>query len=90
MQASIHFHFLAEAFDTAAYVINRMPTPVLANSSPFERLNNRLNNRSPDYTFLRVFGCACYPNLRPYNANKLLAQVSTLYISWIFKLPQRV
>lgn len=25
----------------------------------------------PDYTFLRTFGCACWPNLRPYNQHKL-------------------
>jgi hypothetical protein len=30
-----------------------------------------LFGREPDYNFLRVFGCACWPNLRPYNAHKL-------------------
>lgn len=24
----------------------------------------------PEYTSLKVFGCACYPNLRPYNTHK--------------------
>lgn len=27
--------------------------------------------QEPDYKFLKVFGCACYPHLRPYNNNKL-------------------
>ena len=27
---------------------------------------------SPLITTLRVFGCACWPNLRPYNARKLM------------------
>ena len=26
---------------------------------------------TPDYTFLRTFGCACWPSLRKYNAHKL-------------------
>jgi hypothetical protein len=56
-----------EAFTTATYLINRLPTPVLQNRSPFETLFQK----SPDYTFLRVFGCACWPCLRPYNCHKL-------------------
>lgn len=30
-----------------------------------------LVQKQPDYSFLRVFGCACWPNLRPYNKRKL-------------------
>jgi hypothetical protein len=26
---------------------------------------------APDYLFLKTFGCACWPNLRPYNSYKL-------------------
>jgi hypothetical protein len=44
-----------------------MPTPLLKNRSPFEVLFKC----KPDYKFLRTFGCACWPNLRPYNSNKL-------------------
>jgi hypothetical protein len=43
-----------------------MPTPVLQNQSPFEKLFHP----TPDYTFLKIFGCASYPNLRPYNSHK--------------------
>jgi len=35
--------------------------------TPYERLHGH----KPDYSFLRVFGCACWPNLRPYNTTKL-------------------
>lgn len=44
-----------------------MPTHTLQNSSPV----HRLLNQSPDYSFLRAFGCACWSNLRPYNNRKL-------------------
>jgi histone deacetylase 1/2 len=30
-----------------------------------------LFHEPPDYTFLKVFGCACWPHLRPYNSRKL-------------------
>jgi len=31
----------------------------------------RLLGEQPKFSFLRVFGCACWPNLRPYNKHKL-------------------
>jgi hypothetical protein len=59
--------FWDDAFQTACYLINRLPTPVLQNKSPFEKLFKSV----PDYLFLKTFGCACWPNLRPYNSHKL-------------------
>jgi hypothetical protein len=56
-----------DAFSTVCYLINRMPTLLLKNRSPFELLFNC----KADYTFLRTFGCACWQNLHPYNSNKL-------------------
>lgn len=61
--------FWAEAVRTTAFLINQLPTPVLQNKSPFEKLFNTCL----DYAMLRVFGCACYPWLRPYSSNKLEA-----------------
>jgi hypothetical protein len=44
-----------------------MPSKVIDNITPVERLLET----TPDYKSLRVFGCACWPNLRPYNSRKL-------------------
>lgn len=55
------------AFATAIYLINRLPTPILSNSTPFQKLFNL----SPNYHKLRTFGCLCFPWLRPYAPNKL-------------------
>jgi histone deacetylase 1/2 len=56
-----------EAFLAATYLINHTPSKVLNYATPLERLFNQ----TPDYTSLRVFGCACYPNLLSYNRHKL-------------------
>lgn len=56
-----------DAFVTAVYLINRLPTPSLQNVTPFQVLFKT----SPDYKFLKTFGCSCFPYLRPYNSSKL-------------------
>jgi histone deacetylase 1/2 len=66
-QCKAPFRFWNYAFETSVYLINRMPTHVLAHCSTFDCLFHR----SPDYHFLRTFGCLCFPFLRPYNNHKL-------------------
>jgi histone deacetylase 1/2 len=66
-QASMPLKFWDEAFLTATFLINLLPTKVLNLVSPVEKLLEV----SPNYESLRTFGCACWPNLRPYNKHKL-------------------
>lgn len=66
-QAQIPKRFWQYAFETAVYLINRMPSRTSNKRSPYQYLFNRV----PDYTFLRVFGCLCFPHLRPYNHHKM-------------------
>jgi hypothetical protein len=57
-----------DAFLTAVYLPHQQTASlVLAHSS----LYHKLLNKDSDYLILRVFGCACYPLLRPYTAHKL-------------------
>jgi len=65
--SSMPLKFWDEAFSTAVYLINRLPSKVINNDTPFLRLFGK----HPDYSSLRTFGCACWPNLRPYNTRKL-------------------
>ena len=65
--ASVPFRFWSDAFVTACFLINRIPTRRLHMKSPLEVLLNE----TPDYSLLKVFGCACWPHLRPYNKHKL-------------------
>lgn len=60
--------FWDKAFLTTAYLINRTPIKVINFETPLEHLFHQ----TPNYQFLRIFGCACWPNLRPYNNHKLL------------------
>jgi histone deacetylase 1/2 len=59
--------FWDEAFLTATFLINRLPTRVIDNASPMKCLSQS----KPDYTMLNSFGCACWPHLRPMNNKKL-------------------
>lgn len=67
-QSHLPSSFWVEAFSTAVFLINRLPMPQLRNMSPYEKLLNR----APNYRFLKVFGCTCFPHLVPYNKHKLL------------------
>lgn len=66
-QASMPLKFWDQAFLTATYLINRIPSHVIKNMTPL----NKLFQQQIDYNSLRRFGCACCPNLRPYNTHKL-------------------
>uniref|UniRef100_A0A8R7JX46 Retroviral polymerase SH3-like domain-containing protein n=1 Tax=Triticum urartu TaxID=4572 RepID=A0A8R7JX46_TRIUA len=59
--------FWDEAFLAATYLINRTPSKVINLETPLEKLFHE----TPNYHSLRTFGCACWPNLRPFNARKL-------------------
>ncbi|KAJ9555883.1 hypothetical protein OSB04_010497 [Centaurea solstitialis] len=65
--ASMPLIYWPHAFQTTVYLINRMPTPTLNNTSPYFKLFGS----TPKYTHLHNFGCLCYPWLRPYASHKL-------------------
>ncbi|KAK1441497.1 hypothetical protein QVD17_07436 [Tagetes erecta] len=65
--AGLPLSFWSHAFQTAVYLINRLPTPILQSKSPYQMLHNA----SPKYTKLKTFGCLCYPWLKPYATSKL-------------------
>lgn len=58
--------FWVEAFLTAMFLINRLPSQAIAMESPFYRLFSR----HPDYSILKVFGCRCFPYLKDRASTK--------------------
>ena len=65
--SSMPLTYWFEALATAVFLINRMPSLSLHHKSPFQLLFHAL----PDYEFFKVFGCQCFPWLRPYIDHKL-------------------
>ena len=66
--SKVPHQFWVEAFLTATYLINRLPP--ISKPSPWEQFFHK----PPDYSQLRVFGCRCYPWLKPYITSKLDAK----------------
>lgn len=65
--AQLPLKFWDFSFQVVVYLINRLPTASLKFQVPFTVLYHHV----PDYSFLKVFACACFPFLRPYNCHKL-------------------
>ncbi|CAL1397253.1 unnamed protein product [Linum trigynum] len=55
-QSNLPTDFWGDCVKHAVYLINSVPTTVLNNLTPYEKLHNK----PPDLTELRVFGCLCF------------------------------
>lgn len=68
--ANLPLVFWGDCLLTAAYLINRTPSPSLNNKSPYEILHDCV----PDYSDLRIFGCLCYAAVLPHSSDKFAAR----------------
>ncbi|KAJ8626505.1 hypothetical protein MRB53_019812 [Persea americana] len=69
-QAHLPLQFWAECVSAAAFLINRTPSPILGDRTPYELLHNRV----PSYSFFRVFRCLCFATQTPRIRDKFAPQ----------------
>ena len=58
------------SFQTTTLLINTIHIPIFSHMYPYQILFHKI----PLYSSFKVFGCLCFPNLRPYMKNKLLSR----------------
>jgi hypothetical protein len=66
-QASFPARYWVEGLHTATYLLNRLPNKTIRAPYPYVALHGVASS----YEHLRVFGCACYPNLSAQAPHKL-------------------
>lgn len=65
-QAKLPLEYLSDCVLTAVFLINRLPSSLLQDKSPFQILTSK----RPDYTDIRTFGCLCYVSTSSKNRHK--------------------
>jgi len=69
---NFQIRFWVDSFFIVVRIINRLPTPILDNVSPF----TKLYGEDPNYKTLGVFCCNCYPFVWPnrYDQKRLIVR----------------
>lgn len=65
-QSNVPLEYWSDCVMTAVFLINCMPSPLIDNKSPFEKLLSTV----PDYSLLRNFGCLCFASTHAKDRTK--------------------
>jgi len=65
-QANLPLRYCGDYVLTVAYLINRLPTPILQHKTPYEMIYHH----HPDYSHLRVFGCLVVASIPQLDRDK--------------------
>ena len=64
--ANLPLKFWGDCVLTAIYLINKLPSPLLGNLTPYQKLLGH----APSYQHLKSFGCLCYASTLTRNRSK--------------------
>jgi len=67
LHAHLPLNFWGECVLHSVYLINRVPSPLIGNNTPFQLLHGT----TPEYANLKVFGCLCFASTSAHNRNKM-------------------
>lgn len=67
-QSGVSLPYWGDCVLTAVFLINRTPSQLLHDKTPFEKLTGK----APDYFQIRTFGCLCYGSSSPKQRHKFL------------------
>lgn len=83
IQSNVPFSFWGDCVLIAVYLINRLPSPLLNNKTPFEFLFHEI----PSYSRLRTFDCLCYAtNLNPQKHKFTLRARKCIFLWYPFNV----
>ncbi|KAK9067609.1 hypothetical protein SSX86_011720 [Deinandra increscens subsp. villosa] len=71
--------YWVDAFTSATFIINRLPSKILNHKAPFELMFSQ----TPQYGNFRTYGCQVFPYLRDYSLHKLAPRsISCVFIGY--------
>ena len=79
-QSNVPIVFWGDCILTATYIINRIPSLVLNNCSPYQILYNI----APDYSNFKIFGSLCYATTQKHERHKFSPKAEpTIFIGYL-------
>ena len=83
IQSNIPLVIWGDCILTAAYLINRLPTPFLQHKSPYEVLFNKISS----YSHPRTFGCLCFAtDVTPYKHKFTPRARKSVFLGYSFNI----
>jgi hypothetical protein len=81
-QANLPLIFWGECILSTVHIINRIPTPILSNKTPYECLIS-----TPNYSHLQIFGCLCFASTLTRNRSKFDSRAKPcVFIGYPYKI----